>query len=166
MEEYISLKDVKDKKVDLNLHNKQYIESMLIQYKDYFDNMYKGVDDSILLDEEQRVAILTDDDYNLIVAGAGSGKTTTMAAKVKFLVDIKRVNPNDIILISYTNKAVEELQKRINEDFKIPVLVCTFHKFGMEVLKKCGKLNLQVLTNPYFLIRKYFDEYLCSDKKV
>ena len=166
MEEYISLKDVKDKKVDLNLHNKQYIESMLIQYKDYFDNMYKGVDDSILLDEEQRVAILTDDDYNLIVAGAGSGKTTTMAAKVKFLVDIKRVNPNDIILISYTNKAVEELQKRINEDFKIPVLVCTFHKFGMEVLKKCGKLNLQVLTNPYFLIRKYFDEYLCSDNKV
>ena len=165
MEEYISLKEVKDKNIDIDFHNKQYITKMLVKYKKYFDNMYKGIDDNILLDNEQRVAILTDDDYNLIVAGAGSGKTTTMAAKVKFLVDIKKVDPNDIILISYTNKAVEELQRRINQDFKIPVLVCTFHKFGMEVLKKSGKENLTVLTNPYFLIKKYFSEYLCNDNK-
>ena len=104
--EYISVKDIKRYNLDydkVKIHNQKYIKEALIKYKDYFDNMYKGIDDNIILDEEQRIAILTDEDYNLIIAGAGAGKTTTMAAKVKFLVDIKKVDPKDIILISYTN---------------------------------------------------------------
>ena len=139
IDDYISVKDMKKYNLnydDVKRHNEKYIKESLIKYKDYFDNMYKGIDDNILLDEEQRIAILTDEDYNLIVAGAGSGKTTTMAAKVKFLVDVKKIDPKDIILISYTNKAVLELKERINKDFKIPALVCTFHKFGVEILKK------------------------------
>jgi DNA helicase-4 len=48
------------------------------------------------------------------VAGAGAGKTTTMAAKVKYLVDKQHVSPEDIIVISYTNKAINELKERIN----------------------------------------------------
>ena len=134
IDDYISVKDMKKYNLnydDVKRHNEKYIKESLIKYKDYFDNMYKGIDDNILLDEEQRIAILTDEDYNLIVAGAGSGKTTTMAAKVKFLVDVKKIDPKDIILISYTNKAVLELKERINKDFKIPALVCTFHKFGV-----------------------------------
>ena len=166
--EYISVKNIK--KYNLNYdevkrHNEKYIKDALVTYKDYFDNMYKGIDDNILLDEEQRIAILTDEDYNLIVAGAGAGKTTTMAAKVKFLVDIKKVDPNDIILISYTNKAVSELKQRINKDFKIPALVCTFHKFGVEILKKDTDEHLKVLTNSYNLVKDYFDKVLGNDNK-
>ena len=168
IDSYISVKEMK--KYNLNYdevkrHNEKYIKDSLIKYKDYFDNMYKGIDDNILLDEEQRIAILTDEDYNLIVAGAGSGKTTTMAAKVKFLVDIKKVDPKDIILISYTNKAVSELKQRINKDFKIPVLVCTFHKFGVEILKSKTDEHLKVLTNSYNLVKDYFDKVLCNDNK-
>lgn len=168
IDSYISVKEMK--KYNLNYdevkrHNEKYIKNSLIKYKDYFDNMYKGIDDNILLDEEQRIAILTDEDYNLIVAGAGSGKTTTMAAKVKFLVDIKKVDPKDIILISYTNKAVSELKQRINKDFKIPVLVCTFHKFGVEILKSKTDEHLKVLTNSYNLVKDYFDKVLCNDNK-
>ena len=168
IDNYISVKEMK--KYNLNYdevkrHNEKYIKDSLIKYKDYFDNMYKGIDDNILLDEEQRIAILTDEDYNLIVAGAGSGKTTTMAAKVKFLVDIKKVDPKDIILISYTNKAVSELKQRINKDFKIPVLVCTFHKFGVEILKSKTDEHLKVLTNSYNLVKDYFDKVLCNDNK-
>ncbi len=168
IDNYISVK--KMKKYNLNYdevkrHNEKYIKDSLVKYKDYFDNMYKGIDDNILLDEEQRIAILTDEDYNLIVAGAGSGKTTTMAAKVKFLVDIKKVDPKDIILISYTNKAVSELKQRINKDFKIPVLVCTFHKFGVEILKSKTDEHLKVLTNSYNLVKDYFDKVLCNDNK-
>ena len=168
IDDYISVKEMK--KYNLNYdevkrHNEKYIKDSLIKYKDYFDNMYKGIDDNILLDEEQRIAILTDEDYNLIVAGAGSGKTTTMAAKVKFLVDIKKVDPKDIILISYTNKAVSELKQRINKDFKIPVLVCTFHKFGVEILKSKTDEHLKVLTNSYNLVKDYFDKVLCNNNK-
>ncbi len=166
--EYISVKDIKKHNLDydkVKLYNEKYIKESLIKYKDYFDNMYKGIDDNIILDEEQRIAILTDEDYNLIIAGAGAGKTTTMAAKVKFLVDIKKVDPNDIILISYTNKAVSELKQRINKDFKIPVLVCTFHKFGVEILKKNTDEHLKVLTNSYNLVKDYFDKVLCNDNE-
>lgn len=168
LDEYISIKYLKKHNLnydEVKKHNEKYIKDSLIKYKDYFDNMYKGIDDNILLDEEQRIAILTDEDYNLIVAGAGSGKTTTMAAKVKFLVDIKKVDPKDIILISYTNKAVSELKQRINKDFKIPVLVCTFHKFGVEILKSDTDEHLKVLTNSYNLVKDYFDKVLCNDNQ-
>ncbi len=168
LDEYISIKYLKKHNLnydDVKKHNEKYIKDSLIKYKDYFDNMYRGIDDNILLDEEQRIAILTDEDYNLIVAGAGSGKTTTMAAKVKFLVDIKKVDPKDIILISYTNKAVSELKQRINKDFKIPVLVCTFHKFGVEILKSKTDEHLKVLTNSYNLVKDYFDKVLCNDNQ-
>ena len=114
--------------------NNKYIDNKLIELKDYFDNMYKMVDENITLDLEQRIAILTDEDYNMIIAGAGSGKTTTITAKVKYLVDIKKINPNDIVIISFTNKAVEELKQRINNDFKIDSLITTFHKLGLMLL--------------------------------
>ena len=168
IDSYISVKEMKKHNLnydEVKRHNEKYVKDSLIKYKDYFDNMYKGIDDNILLDEEQRIAILTDEDYNLIVAGAGSGKTTTMAAKVKFLVDIKKVDPKNIILISYTNKAVSELKQRINKDFKIPVLVCTFHKFGVEILKSKTDEHLKVLTNSYNLVKDYFDKVLCNDNK-
>ena len=44
--------------------------------------------------------MLTDEDYCLLIAGAGAGKTTTMAAKAKYLVDKQGVKPEDIIVIS------------------------------------------------------------------
>ena len=169
-DKYISIKDIIKYKEIPNLydkikhHNDTFIKNKLIELKDYFDNMYKGIDDNILLDEEQRIAILTDEDYNLIVAGAGSGKTTTMAAKVKYLVEINNVDPKDIILISYTNKAVLELKQRINIDFKIPVLVCTFHKFGVEILKQSNE-PLKVLSNSYNIVKDYFEKELCNDNE-
>ena len=51
----------------------------------------RQADPSVLLDEDQRRVILTDEDYCLVIAGAGAGKTTTVAAKVKYLVDKKHV---------------------------------------------------------------------------
>ena len=94
-------------------HNQKYIEEALKQEKEYFDNMFKNIDDNIILDVEQRKAILCDEDSSLIIAGAGSGKTTTMAAKVKYLVERKHIDPSKIVVISYTNKATDELEDRI-----------------------------------------------------
>ncbi len=117
-------------------HNEDFVNNKLIEYKDYFDNMFIDVDSSIVLDEEQRKAILIDEDYSLVIAGAGAGKTTTMAAKVKYLVEKCNVDQNKVILLAYTNKAAEELSLRINEDFKLNVEVLTFHKLGMKFLRK------------------------------
>lgn len=76
---------------DITTHNTNYIEQTLANEKEYFDDILKDIDPNIKLDDEQRRAVVTDDDYCLLVAGAGAGKTTTMAAKVKYLVEKKRV---------------------------------------------------------------------------
>ena len=157
-------KEVKPRNFNLDNYNNEILEEKYQKYKLYFETMYSGIDDNIKLDEEQIKAILSDEDYSLIIAGAGTGKTTTMAAKVKYLVDICNVNPQEILVMSYTKKATEELDKRIRLDFGIPASVTTFHSLGLMYIrsifkdKKCSvvddntknKIFLEYLTTRLF----------------
>ena len=86
--------------------NSKFISKKLIEYKEYFDHIFTDVGENINLDEEQRKIILRDDDYCLINAGAGSGKSTTMAAKVKYLVDKLNIKPEEIIMLTFTKNQV------------------------------------------------------------
>ena len=129
--------------------------SYIFSMKEYFDNLFKDVDKNIYLDEEQRNVILDDSKYLMVIAGAGSGKTTTMSAKVKYLVEIKKVDPKSIALISFTNKAVEELKQRINKDFNIPCDISTFHSLAYKILKQSGK-KYEIMTFPQEIINNYF----------
>lgn len=146
---------------NLDTYNNEVLASDQIKYKDYFQNMYNNIDPNIHLDEDQIKAILTDEEYSLIIAGAGTGKTTTMASKIKYLVDIKKIPPNEILAISFTKKATEELQKRIVVDFNIPAEVTTFHSLGLmyirEIFKphKCYVVDKNI-RNSIFL--EYFKE--------
>ena len=111
---------------NIDLLNKQYIEKELINNKEYFDNLLK-----YSLDEEQRKAIIIDDDVNLIIAGAGSGKTSTIVGKIKYLIEKKGVDPSSILALSYTNDAVNNMIDRIMID---GVKCSTFHKLGNQIL--------------------------------
>ncbi|MCM1130398.1 MAG: UvrD-helicase domain-containing protein [Roseburia sp.] len=117
-------------------HNSTYIATKKIQYKDYLDHILNECDPNILLDDDQRTAILSDEDYSLVIAGAGAGKTTTVAAKIKYLVDIKKVNAKDILVVSFTNKAVGELRERVNQQLHIDCPITTFHSTGIAIIKK------------------------------
>jgi len=141
-------------------HNQKFIEHNLAANKEYFDQLLKDVDSNVMLDEEQRRAILSDEDYCLLVAGAGAGKTTTMAAKVKYLTDKQKINPKDIVVISYTNKAIDELKERIQNKLKIPVNITTFHKFGYDLLKNSTD---SIPTVEYSAARYVFD---CLEKQI
>ena len=120
----------------ISLHNKRFLERHLASDKDYLDNVLKKVDPAINLDDEQRRVVLSDEDYTLVIAGAGAGKTTTVAAKVKYLVEKKGVQPEQILVISFTNKAVGELRSKINKALKIDCPVTTFHKTGYAILRR------------------------------
>lgn len=144
---YLSVKNFLTKDFDLDSYNQKVLDSEYEKYKDYFDNMYKDVDASIKLDKEQAQAIIADENHELIIAGAGSGKTTTMVSKVKYLVDIKHVDPSKILVMSYTKKATEELAKRIVIDFNIPVDVCTFHSLGYKIIRNYYKGKLPYIVD-------------------
>ena len=135
LKKYIGLSEDKDDSI-INEHNKNFIALHLISERDYLDNILKEVDPAISLDEEQRKVVLSDEDYTLVIAGAGAGKTTTVAAKVKYLVEQKSINPDQILVISFTNKAVGELQDKINKALRIDCPVTTFHKAGYAICRR------------------------------
>ena len=70
----------------------------------------------------------------MVIAAAGSGKTLTISAKVKYLVEQKGIKPEEILLISFTNKAAAEMQSRIAKKLNVNVECKTFHKLGLDIL--------------------------------
>lgn len=87
------------------------------------------------LDVEQRNVVLDESDSLLVVAGAGSGKTLTIIAKIRYLIDVKKISPEEIICISFTRDTVSQLKEKLKKyyDFEIPIY--TFHKLSLEILK-------------------------------
>tara|TARA_R110002074_G_scaffold15952_1_gene53917 strand:+ start:12789 stop:16184 length:3396 start_codon:yes stop_codon:yes gene_type:complete len=86
------------------------------------------------LDEQQRNAVVVNEDNNLIIAGAGSGKTLTIAGKVQYLTKRLKVNPKEILLISFTRKSADEMAERIQKKMDISLPVKTFHKLGLDII--------------------------------
>lgn len=109
------------------------------------------------LDKEQRKSVLTDESSVLVVAGAGSGKTLTICGKVEFLLKEEKVNPCDILLLSYSKKSADDLQKKISKiDGRLTV--GTFHKIGLDILKATRHKTFMVEDQYKAIIEEYFRE--------
>lgn len=162
----IELYDHLDSKIDEA--NNKYINDKLVAEKNYLDDILKSVDPVIMLDEDQRRVILTDEDYCLVIAGAGAGKTTTVAAKVKYLVEKKEIDPRDILVISFTNKAVGELREKINGDLHIECPIATFHSTGNAILRinDPEPLNIYGDSKLYFLLQDYFKQSIIKNESL
>ncbi len=133
---YDEIKNLAVESPTIKAHNDKFVELSLKDNKKYLDTILKKCDPNISLDNEQREVVVSDEDYTLVVAGAGAGKTTTVAAKVKYLVEKRGVAPESILVISFTNKAVNELKDRINKSLGIPCPITTFHSAGYAILRK------------------------------
>ncbi len=93
------------------------------------------------LDPEQRAAVEHDQGPLLIVAGAGTGKTTVIARRIARLISSGRARPSEILALTFNEKAAAEMQERV--DLLVPygyadTLISTFHAFGEEVLSTFG----------------------------
>lgn len=92
-----------------------------------------------MLNKEQLEAVLSEDDEIMLVAGAGTGKTNTIVKKIIYLINEKQVIGNNILAVTFTNKAVRELRERINSSLYTSnsgVIVNTFHQLAKNILDK------------------------------
>ena len=109
-------------------HNEGVITFLLDTHKDFFDHCLKYP-----LDKQQRRSIVSEENNCLVVSSAGSGKTSSIVGKVKYLTEIKGIAPHRILLISYTNKAAAELTERMATD---GLKGYTFHKLAIDIIGK------------------------------
>ncbi len=91
------------------------------------------------LNPAQKDAVESIDGPLLVLAGAGSGKTRTLTARLAYLIDMVGVPPHQTLTLTFTNKASLEMRERalaaIRQGLSNPPLLCTFHRFGLMFLK-------------------------------
>ena len=92
------------------------------------------------LNKEQKEAVLSTEGHNLIVAGAGSGKTRVLTTRLIHIINQKKAFSNQILCVTFTNKAAKEMQNRVMQFVKgsrnaVPWLG-TFHSISVKLLRR------------------------------
>lgn len=137
-------------------HNERYIKDELTINEEFFDRCLKYP-----LDGQQRRSIVSDEDNCLVVSSAGSGKTSSIVGKVRYLIEVKHIEPQNILLISYTNKAAAELTERMGIE---GLRGYTFHKLAIDIIGQVTGQKPSIYSNPDALFLKIYQELL-NDKK-
>ena len=91
------------------------------------------------LNDKQREAASYTDGPLLILAGAGSGKTSVLTKRVAYLIKERNVSPKNIVAITFTNKAAKEMKERIIKEVGkegYDIQISTFHSFGLRIIKE------------------------------
>lgn len=117
-----------------------------------------------LLNEKQKKAVFTSDKNILILAGAGTGKTLTITAKIVYLIRELNYNPENILAVTFTNKASNEMKERVEKYLgkQISIMIKTFHSFCAYILRNEASF---VKRNRYFQILDV-DDSLAIIKKI
>jgi DNA helicase-2/ATP-dependent DNA helicase PcrA len=110
------------------------------------------------LNDKQKEAVLCTEGPVLILAGAGSGKTRCIVHRIAYLIAEKGVNPWNILAVTFTNKAANEMKERLENDFQIstrPLWIGTFHSMCARILRTESSRDIGLPFTSNFTI---FDE--------
>lgn len=142
----------------IDSYNREFIVLRRQRYKPLFQNLW------VALDDEQQIAIVTDEKHNLVTAGAGSGKTEVLVNRIVYLVkrEPDTIEPERILALAFQRKASEEIEERLEKRFQISkTKVKTFHALGLEILNTAGKdPRLKFATDAAYVgfIKSIFDQ--------
>jgi DNA helicase IV len=142
--------------------NETYIETELSKYGKYFDAV-----ESDKLTLEQRRAIIIDEAHNLIVAGAGTGKTSAIIGKAGYILKKGLAKPEEMLLLSFARKPQKEMTERVTNRLGVSLNIRTFHSLGLEILRTtlAPIPTISILSLDAVLLRKKIEELLQSNMK-
>ena len=131
----------------------------MVKYEDYFANVLP-----YSLDKQQRDAIVCLEDNTLVISSAGSGKTSTIIGKARYLLDLRKIDPAKLLIVTYTRKAAVELYERLGID---NVECCTFHSLAVKILaqteyKKPSICSQSLLLNIFSTMMRKDKQFLAS----
>ncbi len=115
-------------------------------------NLIKNVENH-KLDHQQMLCIVKPAYNHLVIAGAGTGKTTTIIGKIKYLLSKELVNHNQILVLSFTNASAYEMRERINNETNQTIDALTFHALGLNIISTTTKKkpNITSINLPKFV---------------
>ena len=119
---------------EVDSRNAKYAKEECERYGELFNTVEKNP-----LSDEQRAAIVHDEDNSLVIAGAGCGKTSTIIGKVGYIHKKGMAAADEVLLLAFTTTAAREMRERIRQILPgFPVQVRTFHSLGMEIIKQAS----------------------------
>ncbi|MBI4653186.1 UvrD-helicase domain-containing protein [Candidatus Kuenenbacteria bacterium] len=121
------------------------------------------------LNEEQKNAVIYKNGPLLIIAGAGTGKTTVITTRIAWLILFNQIKSEEILALTFTDKAAEEMEERVDRLLPygyVDLWISTFHSFAERILKQHAidiglpdNFKLLNQTGQNFLIRRNFDRF-------
>ncbi len=119
------------------------------------------------LDTQQMTCIVKEAHNHLVIAGAGTGKTTTVVGKIKYLLKTGKCLPQDILVLSFTNASATEMSERIAKETGHNIAASTFHKLGLNIISKVNgvmpkitQINLRKFVKEQLVLNMQSDSYL------
>ncbi|WP_368669456.1 UvrD-helicase domain-containing protein [Roseibium sp. RKSG952] len=106
-----------------------FVTAELDRRKEFFDTI-----ESMPLTPEQRLSVVIDEDATLVLAGAGSGKTSVITAKAAYLVKAGIRQPEEILLLAFAKNAAEEMSERVEARSGVPIVARTFHAIAYDII--------------------------------
>ena len=112
-----------------------FVANELVRSRDFFERI-----EARPLTDEQRRAVVVDEDRNLVVAAAGSGKTSVIVAKAGWLIHKGYRRPSELLLLAFAKDAQEEMKERVRKRLGVQLgaelTVRTFHSLGMSIISE------------------------------
>lgn len=106
-----------------------FVTAELDRWKQFFDTI-----ESKPLSAEQRLSVVVDEDATLVLAGAGSGKTSVITAKAAYLVKAGIRKPEEILLLAFAKNAAAEMSERVEARSGVPIVARTFHALAYDII--------------------------------
>lgn len=136
-------------------YNLKYIDEQAERHSDLITDI--GLE-KIDLNDEQRKAVFRNAKYNQIVAGAGTGKTMVLSSRIAYLLE-RGVDPEAIIALTFTKKAVSNINNRLSKHYGIDsVEIRTIHSLGYMLLDEAGNLPNDWIEGPENFVEEHVSE--------